>query len=433
MSNLAPGKRSRKKQSEFQRLWTRAEKLKQKNARFRKRLDQIILRIREEIEPAEKAAAKHLIPLLERLLKLGLRKSLTGQQRTALDEWIRELIQPVQISGLMDNGLVEQYARYEAFRLGIELDDDTSVPYAEQLSARIEQEEARFLEDEDEDPEAVTREEIEKILDRIFGTENPDTATQDGNTDDLFQDDLDEAKLRQKQANEEARRLKREELLAEAGLLDDDEDDPDSDFDPFGSFNRFNSQTQVPQTEEDLPELSNAVFKRLFRSTAAQLHPDREPDAVLREQKNLLMSKLLNARRQRDIMTIVQMHQEHVGEGSSESSLSKKDEKQLVEILKRQIDKLQEEQEDYIFESPIHHLAYETFYFESQKKTDIAFETQLQATEAVASEAMLLASEITTLKTLKPHLQRRYLSNTLELDDLLDSFFDMVGEQMRRR
>jgi uncharacterized protein YdcH (DUF465 family) len=101
MTRLATGKKSRKTQSEFQKLWAKAEKLKQENARFRDRLDDIIQRIQTDIGPVEEAAATQQIPLLKRLLALGQRRSLLQWQRQTLDDWIREILEPLMgIDGL---------------------------------------------------------------------------------------------------------------------------------------------------------------------------------------------------------------------------------------------------------------------------------------------------------------------------------------------
>ena len=108
MTHLTTGKKSRKKQSEFQKLWAKAEKLKQENARFRDRLDEIIRRIRTDIGPVEEKAARQQVPLLSRLLALGQRKSLTQWQRQMLDDWIREILEPLQSAGHLDDGIVDE-------------------------------------------------------------------------------------------------------------------------------------------------------------------------------------------------------------------------------------------------------------------------------------------------------------------------------------
>lgn len=418
MTRLTTGKKSRKKQSEFQKLWAKAERLKQENARFRDRLDEIIQRIRTDIRPVEENTAGQQIPVLKRLLTLGQRKSLTQWQRQALDDWIREILEPLHSTDYLDDGIMEEVARYEAFRLGIELDETSSSPLPDQLRAHFEQEEI-LLQEEGEAWRKEVHREIEKMLDQTFGPEPPMPEHRCENMDDFFEDELKEEQQRQYDAYFEARNAAREELregmLGASSFSEDDEDDYfDFGSDPFGSSAPF-----AEQDDSDTVAISNVVFKRLFRSIAAQLHPDREHDPDKREKKHILMTSLLDARKQGDVMTIVQMYQEHVGD---DAAISKMDEKQLVRALKGQIDELRCEQEEYSFESPLHRLAYEKFYSPSPGKTDQAFKHHIQQIEKTASEASLLALDITSLKTLKPHLEQRY--NGRRFVNPLEAFFD---------
>lgn len=426
MTRLTTGKKSRKKQSEFQKLWATAERLKQENARFRDRLDGIMQRIRTDIAPVEVKAAGQQIPVLKRLLALGQRKSLTQWQRQMLDDWIAEILEPLQSTDQLNDDFMEEVCRYQAFRLGIELDETSSVALPDQLQAHFEQEETQ-LQEEDEAWQDEVHRTVEKILDQTFGPEPPAPEHQCQDMDDLFKDELKEEQQRQYEAHLKARNAAREELLEEMlaarGFFEDDEDD----FFEFGS-NPFGSNGPFAKPDDsNAPAISNVVFKRLFRGIAAQLHPDRESDPDLREKKHALMTRLLDARKQGDVMTIVQMYQEHVSE---DAALSKMDEKQLINVLKAQIAELRCEQEEYSFESPLHTLAFEKFYFSSPRKTDQAFKQHIRQIEEMASEAHLVAESITSLKTLKPYLEQRYEERRFinPLEDL-DIFFEFVDER----
>ncbi len=428
MTRLTAGKKTRKKQSEFQKLWTKAEKLKQGNARFRDRLDEIMRRIGTDIHPVEKKMARRQIPLLIRLLTLGQRKSLTQWQRQILDNWIREILEPLQNTGPLDSDVVEDICRYDAYRLGVELDETTSTPLADQLHAHIEREEEQLLEEDETENDAWRQEihdEVEKILNQTFGPEPSKPEDVSIEADDFFQDELKTAQQHQYETYHKARNAAREslleEMLADTGFHEEEEEEDDFDFgfDPFGSSEPFSTES-----DDDTPAISNAVFKRLFRFTAAKLHPDREPDPDMREKKHTLMTQLLNARKQGDVMTIIQMYQEHTGDSSA---LSKTDEKQLIKSLQRQVDELRCEQEEYSFESPVHRLAFDLFYYPSQKKTDLAFKKHIQQIKKKAVTAESLAQNINSLKTLKPHLEQRYEEsryfNPLEA---LDAFFEFT-------
>lgn len=427
MTRLAVQKKARKKQSEFQVLWAKAEKLKQENARFRDRLDGIMQRIETEIRPVEEETARRQLPLLSCLLTLGQRKSLTQWQRQILDSWIREILEPLQSTSHLNAEIMADLARYHAFRLGFELDEDSSTSMTEQLEAHIEREgrrEEEEFEAEDKAWREATRSEVELILDQMFGPEPARPELLDGATDDLFGSELKEEQWRVFEAYHEARNTARKDLLEKMlddSLLDEEEEsffDSDFDFEPFGPSGSFPSEK-----EGSVPTISNSVFKRLFRSTVALLHPDREHDPDMREKKHGLMTRLLNARKQGDVMTIVQMHQQYVGD---DNALSKADEMQLVKALKAQVDELRQEREAYSFESPFHRMAFEVFYRSSQKKTDLAFKEHIQQMEKTASEAQALAQSIHSIKTLKPCLEQRYderrFVNPLEALDELFGF-----------
>jgi hypothetical protein len=288
----------------------------------------------------------------------------------------------------------------------------------DQLRTYFEQEQLE-LQGESQDWQQQVHRDVEKILEQTLGPE-PIMPEQHGeNADDFFGDELIYEQQRQYDAAVKARNAAREELLekmfATGGFSEDDEDDRfDFGPDPFD----FDSAVTEEDESEIPAAISNVVFKRLFRSIAARLHPDRERDPDKRKKKHTLMTRLLDARKQGDVMTIALMYQEHVGE---DATLSKLDEKQLLQALKGQIDELRCEQEDYSLQSPLHRMAYEQFYSTHREKTNRAFKQHIRKIENTGSEARLLALEITSLRALKPHLELRYDERSISA---LEAFFD---------
>ena len=429
MVRLTQGKKSRKRQSEFQRLWAKAERLRKENARFHERLDKIIRRMETEIRPIEMQAARKQIPLLRNLLMLGQRKTLAKWQRHELHDWIQELLEPLVVSNAINAELYEDIARYDAFRLGVELDDSSATPLAEQLKEELEAEEA-ISERNKEELHKEIQDEVERILDDTFGPEPPKPEKNAEEGSDLFQDELSEELERQYNDYHKRRNKAREELLAEMlsndGFpFDDADEDEEDDFFNFDDFDPFGSDsTSTGEPDRATPVISNEVFKRLFRSTAGQLHPDRESDPILRDEKHALMSQLLEARKHGDVMTIVEMYQKYVAD---DASLSKSDERELITTLKQQIDELACEKEEYSFQSPLHRIAFETFYFPSQRKTDQAFKQHIQRMKQTVSEVESQALNIRTLKTLKPYLEERYEEH--RFFDPFEAFDEMFGSR----
>ena len=418
MRLVAGGKKS-KKPSEFQKLWAQAERLKRENTRFRQRLDEIIGRIQTEVRAAESEAALSHIPLLRRLLVLGQRKSLSQWQRRELDGWIQELLHPLMQHDLIDDELKEAIACYDAFRLGIALDHDSPASFSEQVRRYMEREE-EIARQESEGMEDLLREQlkndIESILDSNLGPEPPHPSTADETDGGWFQDELKEEMERRYREYHSKRDAAREALWEEMlREYNHPFDCDDSDFDPFEE-----QDPSASHAGDDTPAVSNTVFTRLFRATAARLHPDREPDRELRKQKQGLMTRLLKARKQGDVMAVVELYQQHVAE--DDGVLSRTDEKQLIGALKRQIEDLKSEKESYCFESPLHNLAYQHFYRTSRKKTDQAIRLHIESVMEAARQAEQLAAHITSVNKLKPYLEARYGENRFErmLDAILE-------------
>lgn len=435
MSQLTNTRKSNKKLSRFQKLWNQAEKLRVENQRFRARLDKLIDSIHQDILPEERKAAAEQKPLLKKLLQLGQRKSMTNWERHALSDWITELAQPIISSGQFDKELEDALSRYEAFNLGIDLDETSDQSLAEQLNSYHQQRQDEWEDvmapESPDERRARIENEVEEELDQLVG-QPPQPPENSAAGSDLFADELNEAK---QQAFDEYQR-QREELRAvmiEQRMAE--ETDSEVDGNVFSGFNPFIDGDEedddwgddfvdpFAKTTKDTASISNKVFTRLFRATVAVLHPDREPDEEQQKRNHQLMSQLLKARKQGDVMTVLEMYQQYVGD---EQGLTGKDEKQLIEVLQQQIDLLKNEKEEYSYSSPMHRLAYEQFYFSSAKKTDQAFSQHIASIRQSAGHAHMLAERITSLKTLKPHLETRYEEYAPE--NLFDDFID---EMMR--
>ncbi len=412
MSRLTPTQKKRKKQSQFQKLWSKAERLQQDNERFEQQLEKIIKRIREEIMPAEIQAMRSNTLLLKRLLTLGQRKSLAQWQRAELHLWINELIEPLGETNQLDAELMDEIAYYEAFTRGITLDETSATSPAEQLqhilSEQLRKENSERKKALDQHQQLLDNE-IESYLDQELGKAPPRAPAAQEHDNDLFGDELREAMEHEYETYQKKRAAMREDLVAqmrEMAMLDEDEE---SDlFDEFFGFDEDESaeaeDEETTGSDSQAPVLSNTVFKRIFRSTAAKLHPDREVDPALRKEKQHLMAQLLNARKHGDVMTVIKMYQTYVGE---EGSFTKKDEQALIAALQYRIQQLENAKDDYCNTSPLHRLAYERFYHRQAKKVDLAIKKELQNISNVGQETVELAQEIKSLKALKPHLEAR--------------------------
>ena len=109
--------------------------------------------------------------------------------------------------------------------------------------------------------------------------------------------------------------------------------DDNTDDDPFSAyqerFQEYVNQEDAKQKQKDseLSKLLKATpISQLFRKISRAIHPDLESDEALKQQKHEQMAKLIQAREQKDIPTILNMHLQHVGalpEGLFEGNFEK--------------------------------------------------------------------------------------------------------------
>lgn len=425
MSNLTVDKTSRKskkKQSRFQKLWDKADRLKRQNEQLKSRLDELIEIAEQKIRPVEREAAEADLPLLRKLLTLGQRKSMAKWKRGVLDDWIRDLITDMQILGITDITLRDEIARYDAFRLGVELDvtpdgADSNSPY-EQMSVylqnlqqeaeEIERQESVQADKEFENSNDSINDLIEKELDKRLG-EPPSQPDKHQRTFDLLQDELDAELDAQLMEYHRRRDVLRDELLAELKeeaarefgheLFDDILD---------GAFNGFDFDAEDEPRDDRTDrtgQIDNETFLRMFRSTAARLHPDREPDPKKREEKQKLLVVLLNARKKGDLLTVLRMYKEHT---DNRESLTATDEKQLIESMEYHIDQLELEKEELVFQSPAHYSVYTLFFHHSKKKQSKKISDHIRGIRKNMRKSEKMRDTIKSLKTLEPWLEDRY-------------------------
>jgi hypothetical protein len=448
MSQLTAAKKKRQKQSKFQKLWARVVSRKAENERFKANFDALFQRVQETINPVEYGAATAYQPLLHNLLILAQRKSLANWHREVLDGWIKEVLAYLAPYALVDSAMLEDIARYDAFRMDITLEDDSISPPSEQLIEilRLQQEEYEVAGEQQKEQREETfaerktfaciqaERQVELLLDRQMGPAPELEIEADKNMDDFFQDSLEQENKNQHEAYKQERSRLREELLVEmlaqidrdfeAEALDSELDDDFGTFEDFfesleSGFDEEHENNGKASSQPHAPKITNQVFQSMFRATAARLHPDREADPTLREAKQILMTNLLGARKKGDVMTVVEMYQQHVG---GDTTFSKADEKELIAALEYQIAELENEKLDVIEQSPLHAEIHERFYSTSKKRVDDSIDKHLREVRRDKLEIEQQAGSIRSLKTLKPWLEKRYE------EEMLDSPFGRFGQ-----
>lgn len=367
-SIVPPKKGTRKTESRFQQLWAEASNLARDNLELETELDALVRRVDTEICQAERRMGETIQQVVHRQLDFAQKKSLLKWHRAELDEWIDDNLRELSAMGLIDDSLHNKLAALKAAEMGIKIDPDSDLSAADQLEKHFEEDAAAFRKQFEDEEDGLDDTQAD-----MFGDED-DSLTED---DDLDDDDL--AELLRK-------------LNAE-----------------FGEDHQFEPPTEEPAAKP----VDDVVFKRLFRQTAAALHPDKESDEGKRQEKHELMSQLLKARKEYDLITILRLHEEHA---KAESGLDADDEQALEQILVEYLNQQQRRLNEIVQQSPMHHMAFTEFYHKTPATVTRRIKTHLAKIEQKRQGLLAFMTHVKTLKTLKQVLSDRYDAHMVERD-----------------
>lgn len=359
-SVISNSKRERKVQSRFQRLWAKADAMARENVQLEKELDALVKRMELEVFPAERDLGQFIQKLAHRQLDFAQKKSLLKWQRAELEDWIHVTLAELSALGMVDDAIHDKLAIVRAAALGIDIDTQSDLSPADQLDNYFESADAEYR---------------EYIAGHADETE-PDI-------DDDLLDGID-----------------LEELLRRINDTDPEATpESESEYDPEEQL-----VTQTPKKNA----VSDAVFKRIFRQTAAALHPDKETDQAKQQEKNELMSLLLKARKDYDLITMVRLHEKHA---AVDAVWNADDEKELEQVLNEYINQQQQRQDQIIQRSSMHHMAYVNFYDKKASTVTRRINKHIKLIAQRRSDLQAFIAEVTTLKKLKLVLEERYDTN----------------------
>jgi len=340
--------------SRFQELWNEAERLKRENVALEGELDQLVQRIRNSVGPIEMDMGRAMRVQIDRLIVFGQRQSLAQWQLHVLDDWIMSSMDCLQSLGLVDDELSDSMAKLQAQTLGFEIDSDSELSASEQLAMYME----------------------EQVKDM-------DTQLDDDDSTDGLDDDQDILKWYEEQFSD-----------SEFESIDSEHVDADS----VPSDTTFESDP----TDTTKPQM---VFKTLFHRVARALHPDKETDPQQREFKQALMTQLLEARRQRDLMQVFQLYQEHVDDTAA---FDEREFAELEKVLCQYIELESQRQIEITTKSQLHDIAYTQFYSDDPNEVDRAIAEKIEDIKQRKSEIEIFSENVTSLKKLRPYLEDRF-------------------------
>lgn len=352
-----PAKPSKKEQSSsearFDKAWQRVVNQQKKNDRLREEVKSFAERVSATIGAQEQAYVQALYQACEHLLPFYGRKALTQWQRDALFHWLTDYIAII---------------RNNPFAADLDL-----TPLLAQMEALLT--------------------EVHPELASIIPAE--DDPADDGNDASFF--------------GEEGAHRAMEDLFDDLNA----KFGGDADFDDFAQwFNEqkesFDSARQQRQVEDrGLNKLmKGSSINRLFRKVAGVLHPDREQDEDAREEKNRLMSELVEARENNDIPAIFALYTKYVGESPLQELGG--DLESATALLQRQFDQLRDQQDEITYEDPVAGTLYQRFHGKSEKTIWRHIEAHRSDLERRVADLRLLCVRVTSVNKLKPYLEERW-------------------------
>ncbi len=368
--------RPRAGRSRFQHLWEHAARKKQANEMLEAGLEDLLDRIEREIRPAEQKMGGALLEMMDRLLMFSTRKSLSQWQRVELDSWIHETLMELQALGLVDRELHNRMAEMHARDLGLTLDDDSELSSSEQLEKYL----ANVI-----SQHGIGNDDEHRFDDDF--TEADKAHHEPGHIEDLFAELFDFG-------NEEGKTGSASSSAGEKGSAR-------AGFEEF--FEQFDTAGELDGSKD--VRLNSTAFKTLFRRTARALHPDKERDADKRAEKQGLMAALLEARRNNDLITIMEMYNRYA---AVREDLEAADCTELEGVLELYLKQQESREYEIINRSPLHAEAYDRFYAKTSKIIDRRLAQHLAKIEDRKAGLELFAEKVKTLKVLKPVLEERY-------------------------
>jgi hypothetical protein len=342
-----PGKSKNPKaptpQSEFATLQSAIKRQQKRNQSLQDDLQGLVQYYQERILPREKELVFPVKLLIERLMGMYPRKALTQWQRQELTDWIFDEIQHL---AMLDADAAREMA--SAFQAVMADFFKLSAADIAELEAHAEREMQHAEEDGEDD-------------------------------DDLFEELL--------------RRATEQKRQQAQGNLFDDEDDEESVRQPAAT---------AKQEAAINPE---NWIKLLFRRVAKVLHPDREQDPVVREQKHHLMSALIEARDRGDIMAMLGLFNDHVA--GTAVDFSAEEYPALIQLLQRQLSNLQAEEHTIAHASPFHAFLHRNLYSKQKPTQERKIKAYLTKVEDEYRERLEQAMELRSVKALQAVLKER--------------------------
>ena len=374
-SRRTSGGRRHRLQARFDKLQQQLARQEQRNRKFREELDELTRRYLIELARIDNDHLAARTRLAEKLIEFFTRKSLSHWHRDELADWIVEAIGRVAgADAATADRLHVRFRQAAADLLGMseaEMKEQARMAFESVAEAF----EGLYGDDEDDQPEAPFRDDGQEDL---FGY------------DDIFEE------------------------VAAGGAA------PDEDI----------ADERLAAGAGSRGLMDGSWVRTLFQRTARALHPDRERDPDQRALKESLMQRLLAARKQGDILGLLQLYGDSAAEG--QVVLAEGEMEQACELMEARRLELEQEQEDLIMGDPVRGFVYRELYGPTRQKRECKLQDWKRSMEAEAAQVSDWVRELRNLKVLKLALEERREQRIFESFDVMAESLHGVWGDIRR-
>lgn len=187
----------------------------------------------------------------------------------------------------------------------------------------------------------------------------------------------------------------------DASLFEEYDPTEEAEFEEPGFY-----ECEQEKREQELSRLLKATsINKLFRRIARAIHPDLVQDEQEKEQRHSQMSQLLQARDDKDITKILQMHKEVFGyqpEGIPEGDYDK-----LTRIINLKIQELRDKKDEAFGENPLYYHFYQAFGQKNAKQEARSIENYISSIQEEKMHYDQVRLSVRNLSDLRQFLDAR--------------------------
>ena len=375
LKKIAQTPLNKKSDNKLQSLWQKIEKHQKRNASFTKKLAINYQQFEEVVLPYEQMQIRWLSSKVDHLASFLPRKSLSETERVELTDWILE-----ELSYLQDH----PFNSSEEF---------------EALNTRVK---ALLVMSQEQQLDKMSSTEVELMKASLNAEFEIDFDLSDEQLKALI---LDPQKIYEYLDAHEA-----SEEAEEIDELEEDDETPFDDhfFDDF--YQRFHQYDEEDKAEEQLKHSElDKLFKgsqlnKMYKRLASKLHPDKEQDLQIKQQKHLQMQVLAEARRHKDVFAILQLYLTHFDD---DPTFDKATLANLLPLLEEKVRNLNAEYRALQHNDQIETVVWRKFKARSKKLVQEGMEAHCHELDCECAAIDGFIRDCTTVKSLKAELRAR--------------------------